>query len=75
MRKAAKENGVPYTTFRTYLSEPEKGEMGRPTKFSENEEQAIAQILMNFGDTNLPLSRAHVEEFVCKLAVEKGTLL
>ena len=53
IRKAAKDNGIPYTTSRDYLLESEKGEMGRPTKFSGSEEQAIARILINFADTNL----------------------
>ena len=71
-RKAAHENVVPYTTVRNYLLEPEKGQVGRQTKFSEDEEQAIAQILIVFAETKLPLSKAYLEQFICNLAVEKG---
>ena len=74
VRKAAKDNGIPYPTFRRYLLEPEKEQMGRPTKFDECEEDAIARILMYFSETNLPLGKAHVEQFICKLAIEKGTV-
>ena len=75
MRRAANENGVPHPTVRRYLLEPEKRQVKRQTKFSELEEQAIAQILIYFADTRLPLSKAHVEQFICKLAIEKGTVL
>ena len=73
-RKAAHENVVPYTTVRNYLLEPEKGQVGRQTKFSEDEEQAIAQILIVFAETKVPLSKAHLKQLICNSAVEKITV-
>ena len=72
LRKAAKVNGIPYPTFRRYLLEPEKRQVGKPTKFSGSEEQAIGQILLTFADTKLSLSEAHLEQVVCKFSAEKG---
>ena len=37
------------------------------TKFSESEEQTIAQILIYFAETNFPLNRAHLKQFILKL--------
>ena len=71
--QAAKSNGVPYPTLRRYAINPHKEKLGCGTKFSESEEQTIAQILICFAETNLPLSRAHLEQFIIKLALEKGT--
>ena len=71
--KAAKFNGVPHQTVRRYVENSDKEKMGHGTKFSESEEQTIAQILIHFAETNLPLSRAHLEQFILKLAFEKGT--
>ena len=71
--KAAKFNNVPYQTVRRYVKNPDKEKMGHGTKFSDAEEQTIAQILIYFAETNLPLSKAHLEQFILKPALEKGT--
>ena len=72
-REAGKKNGVPHETVRRYHMDPSKKKMGKSTKFGEEEENAIAEILSHFARTNLPLSKPHLTEFITKLAIEKGT--
>ena len=58
---AAKFNSIPSQTVRRYVKNPDKEKMGHGTKFSDAEEQTIAQILIHFAETNLLLSKAHPE--------------
>jgi len=66
--------GVSHTTLRRHVANPSIGSKGRPTKFTEEEELTIVDLLLKCKNMGVPLGKDHLMKVVIGMSKDKGNL-
>ncbi|GAU96001.1 hypothetical protein RvY_07511 [Ramazzottius varieornatus] len=69
---AAEIYDIPRKTLYRYLINPHRSKMGRGTKYSPEEMKGLAQVLIQFAKTGLPLNKDNLRDHLQHFALEKG---
>ncbi|OQV20776.1 hypothetical protein BV898_05353 [Hypsibius exemplaris] len=72
IRQAARQFGVSSTTLHRHLKNPTVKPRGKPCKFTEAENEAIAQLLLRFADVGGSLSKNLIKKVVIAVGTAKG---
>jgi hypothetical protein len=64
MARAAEICGVPRITLLSKINGHHRGDVGRPSVFSEAEESVLVQVLVQMGQFNFPLTKRRLSEMV-----------
>ena len=74
VRKAAKNFHIPKSTLFEYEAGKHRGgKIGRPTLFTDNEENILARLLIRFAEIGIPYNKNHLRTLILQLAAGKGS--